>query len=638
MNDLEPQAVALYGEARPPRRPVNAQAGPVRFVFEDGMIKHVRWGDVELVRRIYFAVRDDAWDTIYPTFENVKIESSGGTFRATFDAECRNEVVHYRWRGHIESNSDGTIIFRASGAPECDFSSNRIGLCLLLSADALAGQPFELTKDSGEKEKGRFSRYIDHNLVGARFQAIRFLLPRGPGIECAMEGAIFDMEDQRLYMETTYKAYAPLPHDYPRARAGESLVQTLTMRWIEAPPTVRASATDEPVQGPVVITVDPQTVGHAPKLGLTLNALEGEAALTDTERADLAAVKPGHLRIAIDLDDEATSAHRLGAAATIIADITDTALVSVHHLTEFNVAALVDGCRPLLQSGLRRLMVEACDASVDVLPVVRLAFSQEKIDVQVGGPGSEDVSSHPHLRSWALAEPDFLCWAGSSAIHQEDDETLMENTLGIAMQLESARQMNDQVRLGMGPFRLDGPWPRPHPTPRRTARFAAAWLATAVKHLGEGGAAFATLFDATGPTGLFYRRAAFDQPAFDEGETRPYPAGLMTAWLAAQRGRPLLTSSSSAPLRVQAMALVERTASDPTLLLINQTFRPQAVRVESLKGKARVHHFANEHPRMSTQLPALAAGEYPAHSDRVEPLVIAPYSVIWLRPADLESS
>ena len=71
MTTSDPDAVALYGQPRPPREPVQACAGPVRFIFEDGCIKHVRLGDVELVRRVYFAVRTDDWDTIYPSLADL---------------------------------------------------------------------------------------------------------------------------------------------------------------------------------------------------------------------------------------------------------------------------------------------------------------------------------------------------------------------------------------------------------------------------------------------------------------------------------------------------------------------------------------------------------------------------------------
>lgn len=635
MNDIDPQAVALYGESRPPRQRVEAPAGPIRFVFEDGMIKHVRIGEVELVRRIYFAVRDDGWDTIYPEFSDVEVEITEDTFRAAFNAECRSDTVHYRWRGTITSHADGTITFEASGVPQRDFASNRIGLCLLLSARDLAGQSFELTKVSGAREKGRFSRYMDPKLVGAQFTAIRFQPPAGPRVECAMEGAIFDMEDQRPYMDTTYKAYAPLPHDYPNALADEERGQTLTLRLMDDPAPARASARRGTVEEPVVVMVEERDAGQVPALGFTLNAMEGEEALTATERDQLASLRLGHLRMAIDLRN-ASEAARMAAAASVCSGITDTLLLSVTHLTEATVVDLVEHSRPLIQSGLRRLMIEVCDAPTEMLPIVRLAFAQEKIDVQVGGPGSAAVSSHPQMRSWALAEPDFLCWAGSPAIHQEDDETLVENTLGIALQLESVRQVNDRVRLGMGPFSLDGPWPRPRPTPRYAGRLAAAWVATAVKHLAEGGAGFATLFDATGPAGLLYRRAAFEQPGFDEGEPRPYPSGHIAAWLAGQRGRPLAHVTSSAPLRLQAMALTEQGASSPTLLLINQTCRPQAARVEGLAHAARVYHFANEHPGLSPRVPALAAGDFPERGGG-EPLIVAPYSLVWLRPVELET-
>ncbi len=640
MTATDPQSLGLYGEPRPPREPTTVQAGPIRFVFEDGMIKHVRVGEVELVRRVYFGVRDGEWDTIYPEFHNVNIACDEQLLRITFDAKCKSDTVDYTWHGTIEARPDGTLTFLGEGEPHTDFLSNRLGLCLLLPADTLAGRAFQLLKSDDTEVDGRFSRYLDHDLVGAQFHAIRYQPPGGPRVECRIADALFDMEDQRLYMDTTYKAYAPLPHDYPKITAGERRAQTFTLSLLDAPedPAPKKVAREsQPFPDPVTITVDAEQVGHVPLLGLTLHAADGEYALTEAECHALADVKLNHLRLVLDMADPTSATQRVQAAAPTLLAVSDRVMLSISGLTDANLDHLPDLMKPLINAGARRIMIEACDASPDILPELKLmaVTAGIKIDLRYGGPGSVAVSSHPQLRAWALAEPGFVCWAGSPAIHQEDDETLMENTRGIAMQLDTARHLQAEVPAAMGPFTLDGAWPRPRPTPRYTGRLAAAWLATSVKHLAGGGAAFATLFDATGPAGVFYRPADFPQPGFDGGESRPYPSGLVLGWLSGQRGRAVRRTRSSAPLGVQALAVEESDEATPTLLLINQTHQPQAVRIEGLSETLRTIPFTTDADRMHRAVPGLAAGEIdpaPGH----EPVAIAPYGMVWLRPAALE--
>jgi len=79
------------------------------------MIKHVRLGDVELLRRVYFGVRTDEWDTIYPVFSDLEVDADGETFRARWRARCTKGPVDYTWAGTIDGQADGTIRFSASG-------------------------------------------------------------------------------------------------------------------------------------------------------------------------------------------------------------------------------------------------------------------------------------------------------------------------------------------------------------------------------------------------------------------------------------------------------------------------------------------------------------------------------------------
>ena len=619
----DPQAVALYGEPRDAREPIRAQAGPVQFVFENGMIKHVRLGGIELVRRVYFGVRDDEWDTIYPVFSDVMIQKGPKAFHTSFKATCKKGAVHYIWEGSIAAEADGTIRFTTTGEPVASFKSNRVGLCLLLPARTLAGQPFKLTKPDGSSEAGQFTRFIDPDLVGEQFQAIRYQPPGGPNVECAMHGAIFDMEDQRLYLDTTYKAYAPLPHKYPDANAGERFEQTFTLRLIDRP----ASPNAVDAQAPVEINVGgPIKDARLPELGLTLNDPE----LTEQERADLSALELSHLRVAVDLaatDDE----QRLQEALRVVPSLTKGLVLSVQNLTDANADRLSSILRHVAASAIERLRLEICDGDAALLPAIRQATTALALDVQIGGPGSIHVSGHPDREAWAKAGAEFLCWAGSPAIHQEDDETLMENTRGIAEQLAHTRQFVQDTPLGMGPFSLDGAWARPRPNPRYTGLFAATWVASAIKHLAESGAAFATLFETTGPTGMLYRQADFDPPGLDGPERSRYPVYDVVRGFSRTRGR-LHRADSSDDLRVEALAYWPVNAAEGALttVLINKTFSQQDVTVTGLPAECVEYRYPSASASDGDSASGQATGRTIAGGSGQ--VTLEPYELLWLVP------
>ena len=76
---------------------------------------------------------------------------------------------------------------------------------------------------------GSFRRSFLRHFWRENFAEIRYPLESGLRVRASVEGALFSMEDQRNYADTSYKAYAPLPYAYPAAPAGLRFGQTLTL-------------------------------------------------------------------------------------------------------------------------------------------------------------------------------------------------------------------------------------------------------------------------------------------------------------------------------------------------------------------------------------------------------------------------
>ena len=60
------RAIALYGteQATAPLRTL--LAGPLRAEFDNGALRYIRFGGVEVLRAIAFLVRDENWGTFSP--------------------------------------------------------------------------------------------------------------------------------------------------------------------------------------------------------------------------------------------------------------------------------------------------------------------------------------------------------------------------------------------------------------------------------------------------------------------------------------------------------------------------------------------------------------------------------------------
>ncbi|HUX00696.1 MAG TPA: PQQ-binding-like beta-propeller repeat protein [Phycisphaerae bacterium] len=224
------------------------RAGPIRLQFADGELRYLYVGQKEIVRRIYFAVRDSRWDTVMPVFTEVNVKQEAESFRIRLRAVCKSDLADYRWTGEIVGTAEGRITFRVTGEAAADFPSPRIGLCVLYGAESLAGQTFETADAKGAAAAGKFPEFIATGLVATAFERLRYTTADGLVVSCSLEGAAFDMEDQRNYGDSSYKAFSAMPYG-PNVAKGRQASETLVLEVSGARP---AAAAD----GPVRITID----------------------------------------------------------------------------------------------------------------------------------------------------------------------------------------------------------------------------------------------------------------------------------------------------------------------------------------------------------------------------------------------
>lgn len=243
------QDVTLYGAPRPAAVVRQLTAGPVRLKFQDGELRYLYVADREIVRRVYFAVRDSRWDTVMPEMEKVEIEEpAGGGFRVQMAARCRNDIADYSWTGEIAGTPEGKITFRVSGAANAEFRSPRIGLNVLFGSDALAGTAYETTDATGEVTPGVFPVPISRALLTGKWKALTYRTEEGLEVACRVTGADFGMEDQRNFGDSSYKAYSGLTYPYPQVPQGERQEETLEL-------TVGGTLRTTPAAGPMRVLV-----------------------------------------------------------------------------------------------------------------------------------------------------------------------------------------------------------------------------------------------------------------------------------------------------------------------------------------------------------------------------------------------
>jgi hypothetical protein len=206
-------------------------AGPLIAIYEAGGLRTIRYGEHEIVRGIYMAVRDHNWDTIQGMIADEQIDVTSDSFTITYTSEHCLGPVDFVWRARIAGLTDGTIRFTMEGETRATFLRNRIGFCVLHPSDC-AGDDCVIEHVDGRRVESAFPLSISPHQPFKDMRAITHTVAPGVQAEVRMTGDTFEMEDQRNWTDASYKTYCtPLEIPYPvEVAAGTQIVQEVVLR------------------------------------------------------------------------------------------------------------------------------------------------------------------------------------------------------------------------------------------------------------------------------------------------------------------------------------------------------------------------------------------------------------------------
>jgi hypothetical protein len=648
------RAIALTGTAQASPDGIVLEAGPVSMTLENGALRWIRLGDIEVIRGIAFLIRDRNWGTPVAEIAGLDIVHADGGFRVVFNAVCRTEDGMLPWSAEITATADGTVRFAARATPTADFTTNRTGFVILHPLDRVAGCPVEVTHTDGTRRRARFPALIDPEQCFFDIRALSHEPMPGIRATCTMEGDAWEMEDHRNWLDASFKTYVrPLALPYPYVIPGGSTVdQSVTLTFPGALPKPRR----ESRQGPVEIALGEALSTSMPKIGLRapvqwLQQARDAAPTLREVGAQLinGRIDPRQGHGEREIRDYATLAETLGAEL-MLEYLAPCRTEPAVELEAFAAALRRSGAHPesiAVAPAEDRIRQEpgAPPPPLALLGAVYRAAREALPGMTIGG-GTFAFFTELN-RNWPpLGLIDYVTHMTSSTVHAADDRAMMEN-------LESFRHMRETVRAFAGamPHRLVAAQigleigsgePAPNPNnlrvalarmdPRQRGLFGAAWALGYVAAFAYGGAEVVTMGAPTGPAGIIYRRTDYPQPYFDNLKgPAVYPSYHVVAGLGAALGGKLMAVKSSDPAAVASLAY--RAGKGPVLWLANLTGREQAVKIGGLGKAAMQLHLLDED---SFQAAATDPGflEKPGKKLRSAGSVkLGPYAVARLSPA-----
>jgi hypothetical protein len=587
--------MTLYGTEEPPEKEIELEAGPLSALFVNGALRSIKLQGVEVIRGLYFLIRDRNWSTVVPELRNFKMDNSGNRFRLSF--VCRGKTPSdgqmLDWHGLIEGSVEKGILFSAHATPDSDFVTCRTGFIVLHPLEKVVGCPVAIEHTDGSIEETRFPDLIDP--LQSFFNVCAMTHEPIPGIKatCRMTGGGWETEDHRNWLDASFKTYfralsLPWPYTVP---AGQKIEQTISLTFS---PSI-AKLNSAPFDPIVSVSVGDRSSTAMPEIGLAVNSSEiGDAlavapALVDagirrlsfrvsSKSADL----PGVLRLAAQL-----------TAAARAKSILEVILAKDHAIEEgldlVAVAAASAAFMPAEIVVSPEIDLKSYPPSVErptgptlatVYQTARRAFP----GVRLGG-GMFSYFTEFNRRRPPVRMLDFVQHASSAIVHAADDRSVMETLEALPHVFRSMRAIAGSTPYHVGPANIGMPYnpygasTTPNPNnqritmvtndPRQNGLFGAAWAAGYLARAAAGGVEAVTLMAPTGPFGIL-------------ADGNPRPAYRAVQCFAQLAGASCLQAATSNPQSVLACAAEKD--GRRVLLLANLTPKPCEISIAGLRA------------------------------------------------------
>ncbi len=557
------RAVLLSGRPLLPPEPLELHAGPLSVRYENGSIRHVRLGDVEVVRRVYPALRDPNWGTVEPVIHDETIEDNPGSFQIHYRADYRQADIHFTARYSISGSAAG-IRFAMAGRAITSFKANRIGFCILHPVEECAGKACVVTHPDGSATGGAFPLTISPHQPFKNIRSMKWQPAAGLEAEVVYGGDVFEMEDQRNWTDASYKTYCtPLERPFPvRVAAGHRIEQTVDLY-------VKGSARYASGSGPALRLANGSA--RFPRLGLA--ASHDKKALDAASVTLLKQLGLHHYRFDLHPADsnwlsEAGREFANAAALSVKAEVAlhihpdhwEAFTACVGQLKKFAPAI---SCLTVLNAARKTTDGELLSRAV---PVLRSALPAASI-----GAGTDCFFAELNRERTPADLIDFLSFSVNPQVHAFDDLSLVETMQAHRYLVESARQFAGGKAVHVSPVTLKrrfnpdatGPEAAAAPgglpaavDPRQMSLFGAAWALGCIKYLAESGAESITCFETVGWRGVMQGDGDSPLPdRFPASKGQVFPVWQVLKWLLEYQDGEIVPIASSHPLLVDGLML-----------------------------------------------------------------------------------
>ncbi len=490
-------------------------AGPVEVEYENGFLRYVICEGKEVLRMIYFALRDENWGTYTPYIQNEIIKHESNSFHIEYDCfQYKNETAIFKWSTLLTGEPDGSITFTIKGEALQDVLKNRAGFCVLHPIHSCSGQPVEIIHDDGKISTDSFPVNIAPNNPFKNIKQLRWKVDSWYCL--SFEGDLFETEDQRNWTDASFKTFCtPLDEPFPvLLKKGSEVNQRIifqpeTLPKPNSAEEIRIHVSDQKIKFPSIGISDcafHDSIQH--RLcdliaDLTLSHYRVEVKFNDTWVADFsdACVRASNFQLPLEIVLHLSDSYKeeLHTFSTLVAQNR----LNIKYLTLLHSQSLA-----------------TTSSIIESIPEVKAYLPYVKI-----GIGTDFNFTELNRNAFSPGHADFITYSIHPQEHAFDDTSLIENLEAQRDTVLSAKALYPGSAIHISPVTLRKRY-NPYATdakeknldwkqridPRQTTSFCGVWTLGSIKKLVEGGAAAVTYYDVVGLLGII------------SSEGNPFPA------------------------------------------------------------------------------------------------------------------
>jgi D-apionolactonase len=589
--------ILRYGKPEDLPEVRHLRAGPLTLFYEAGDLRYIKLADKEIIRRLYVAVRDQNWGTVAGLIRNEQIKQTEDSFEIRYESVHEQNEIKFIWNALIRGDASGTIVFEMNGEALSTFLRNRIGFCVLHPLRECRGVKATIEHVDGSSSPEPFPVEVAPQRVVngiiqpvhpfSEMRSLRYAVTPEVRAEIAFSGDIFEMEDQRNWIDASYKTYCtPLRLPWPvEIKKGDKVRQSVSLKLHGALPKVEPDASTS-----VIISISDDKT-KLPKMGLCV-ASHGES-LSERELERLRTLNLSHLRVDLNLaeDYQDTLGQAIKEAKRLNVKLELALLLSDNAETELTTIAKQLHEAPVLDVLIFHL-AELCTSE----PWLRLArdiFKAHNVIAPIYG-GSNAYFTHINAEKPPVDLLDGAVYSINPQVHAFDNSSIAETCEAIISTIQTAKTFVGNKPLAIStatlkprynPYDRTKHIPSPDELPpqvdvRQLSLFGATWTLGSLKYMTESnGLESVTFYETTGWRGVMEKERGSPLPEkFPSTPGAVFPLYHVFASVAEFMGGEGVRSSSSHPLKVESFVL--RKGEKQRVLLANMTNENQTVRLE----------------------------------------------------------